>query len=364
MGITPNSRFAGNYRLPYEILFVLAAVFFLTSGLILSTGTSPIAAYYHLSRGALGSWSKVSHVLTAWAPLTLCSVGLLYTFRIGLWNIGIEGQMMMGAIFTTAVLRSYPVEAAGPSSLVLSFLGGIAGGSLWGLLSGYLKVKGRIHEIFSGLGLNFVGQGVILWLIFGPWRQPGTASMSGTEPFSPVFWLPRLSAVRISPVGLSLVVIVVAATALMLHATIAGLRLKAIGSNPRAARIYGMRPGRHMLLAMACAGGMAGLAGSLQVADVYHRLLPAISSNHGYLGLLVAMVAGYRIWLVLPMALVFACLNVGSIQLPMVLGIDSSLAGVVQGLLVLTVLGVHGWQARSRQERVRETSRTAEGPNV
>jgi len=326
----------------FDIGVAVLVLFCLPSAFLWAAGAPPFAAFYHLFSGAFGSWSKISHVLTAWTPLTLCACGLLFTFRTNLWNIGVEGQIMVGAVFATAALRWCPADALGAIFLMLSFLAGAGGGVLWGLLSGYLKTKGGINEIFSGLGLNFVAQGAVLWLVFGPWQRLGTASMSGTEPFSPALWLPRLWDARISPTGLMLVLIVATATLLVLLGTSAGLRLKAIGSNPRAVRLFGLKPDRYILLAMACSGGIAGLAGSLQVADVYHRLLPAISSNYGYLSLLVAMVAGYRMrWIPLA-ALLFACLNHGSIQLPMNLGIDSSFSGVMQGLLVLTILGLHG----------------------
>ncbi len=99
-----------------------------------------------------------------------------------------------------------------------------------------------------------------------------------------------------------------------------------------------------MLLAMMFAGGFAGIAGTIQVTGVYHRLLPAISSNYGYLALLVVMLANYNVWVAPGVAFFFACLNVGSIQLPLVLQLDSSLSGVIQGTLVLATLGVHAWR--------------------
>jgi ABC-type uncharacterized transport system permease subunit len=98
------------------------------------------------------------------------------------------------------------------------------------------------------------------------------------------------------------------------------------------------------LLAMLFAGGFAGIAGSLQVSSVYHRLIPSISSNYGYLALLIVMLCNYNIWLIPPVALFFACLNVGSIQLPMMLQLDSSLSGVIQGASVLALIAVHGWK--------------------
>jgi len=130
-----------------------------------------------------------------------------------------------------------------------------------------------------------------------------------------------------------------------------GLSLKAIGSNREAAYLFGLNPDLFMLLAMTFAGAFAGLAGSIQVTAVYHRLIPAISSNYGYLALLVVMLANYHIAAVPAVAFFFACLNVGSIQLPMVLKIDSSLSGVIQGALVLATLAVQAWRMKRRRER-------------
>ncbi len=335
-----------------EALLTLLIVFALTTLILLLTGAPPFAAYYHIFKGSLGSWIKFTHVIKAWIPLSLCACGLLYTFRINLWNIGIEGQMMMGAVFTTAVLR-WGLESQIPFVFLgFSFGAGIIGGGVWALLAGYLKTRGGVNEIFAGLGLNFVAQGLILWLIFGPWKRPGVASMSGTEIFPTDLWLPYLTALRLSPVALTLVLLAVFLTAMMLRYTRIGLNLKAIGSNRDAAFLFGLKPGRHMLVAMVFAGGFAGVAGSVQVTGVYHRLIPAISSNYGYLALLVVMLSNYDVWLAPLVAFFFACLNVGSIQLPMMLELDSSLSGVIQGALVLATLAVHAWRSRIRRTEI------------
>jgi len=327
-----------------EIALTVTAVFFFTALMLQIAGASPSDACYHIFKGSLGSWTKFAQVIAAWIPLTLCSCGLLYTFRIALWNIGVEGQMMMGAIFATAMLRIGVGSNMPGLFLGMSCAAGIIGGGLWAMLAGVLKTKGGVNEIFAGLGLNFVAQGIILWLIFGPWKRPGIASMSGTELFPAELWLPSFSALRISPAGIGFTLTALIVTAVMLHHTRIGLNLKAIGANPHAAYLFGLRPGRYMLLAMIFAGGAAGLAGSIQVTDIYHRLLPSISSNYGYLALLVVMLSNYRISAVPAVAFFFACLNVGSIQLPMVLCLDSSLSGVIQGTSVLAALGVQAWR--------------------
>ena len=335
-----------------EGLLTLLAVFLFTTIVLFASGAPPFAAYYQIFKGSLGSWIKLAQVIKVWIPLALCASGLLYTFRIGLWNIGVEGQIMLGAVCTTAVLRLGAAKSMPMLFVGLSFIAGIAGGAIWAIIAGYLKTKGGVHEIFAGLGLNFVGQGIILWLIFGPWRRPGVASMSGTEPFSQKLWLSFIPVLRLSPVGLALAVTALVSTALILRYTRMGLNLKAVGNNQDAAYLLGLKPDRYMITAMIFAGGFAGLAGSVQVTGVYHRLLPAISSNYGYLALLVVMLANYNVWVTPAVAFFFACLNVGSIQLPMMLKIDSSLSGVIQGSLVLATLAVFAW--RTQKKRLKE----------
>ncbi|OIP91191.1 MAG: ABC transporter permease [Syntrophobacteraceae bacterium CG2_30_61_12] len=328
-----------------ELVMVAAIVLVFISAILVLAGAPVLEVHGLLVTGAVGSWSKLAQVLRVWVPLTLCSCGLLYTFQIGLWNIGVEGQVMLGAIGATAVLRLGFDSALPGAVLGAALVVGMLGGALWALLAGLLKTWGGVNEIFAGLGLNFVAQGLILWLIFGPWRRPGVASMSGTEPFAESLWFPTPAVWRISPHALGLTLVALAATALVLRHTRLGLALRAVGGNPSASYLFGLKPGRLMLWAMGLAGALAGLAGTLQVTVVYHRLIPAISSNYGYLALLVVMLADYRLSWVPFIAFFFAALNVGSIQLPLVLQLDSSLSGVIQGALVLTVLLIHAWNS-------------------
>lgn len=315
----------------------------LTILVLLPAGVSPWAVFYQILAGASGSLAGVADVLVAWVPLILAAAGLLVAFSAGLWNIGVEGQIMAGAIVTTAVIRGLQGQGWPPLAvLVLALIAGTAGGALWGLLAGVLKTAGGVNEIFGGLGLNFVATAVTIWLIFGPWKRPGIGSMSGTEPFADCYSLGQLPGLRLCPAALVLALAVLAAVWAMLRGTYFGLRLKAVGANPRAAHLLGIPPGRYLLGAFAVSGATAGLAGALQVTAIYHRLIPAISSGYGFLGLMVALLAGGRVAAAAGAALFFAMINIGSIQLPISLGVDSNLSGVLQGFLVLSVLFMEG----------------------
>ena len=292
-------------------------------------------------------------------PLLLVTSGLLITFTVGLWNIGIEGQVTLGAIFTTWVLLTLKDSGWNPAVVIaLSMLAGGMGGALWAALAGALKTFGGVNEIFGGLGLNFVATALSLWLIFGPWKRPGVASMSGTVPFDASLSLPELPGSRLSLVAVGIAILSIVFVYFLLKGTYFGLRLKAVGKNAHAAHLLGVPTWQYMLISFALCGLFAGLAGAIQVTAVYHRLIPSISSGYGFMGLLIAMLINFQpIWAA-PVALFFAALNIGSIQLPVVLKLDSTLAGVLQDTLVLFVLLADG----ARQKLMKESGRHPRHP--
>ncbi len=330
----------------FQLAAVAVAILFTTIILVLA-GAPPFKAYANIILGAFGSFKKFSDVLVAFVPLMIVTSGLLVTFSAGLWNIGIEGQITFGAIFTTGTLRMLQDSSLSPVLIIiLSILAGMLGGALWASLAGALKTYGGVNEIFGGLGLNFVATAFTLWLIFGPWKRPGIGSMSGTEPFPETLWLSTLPGLRLSIWSIILAILGIVFVYFLLQGTYFGLQLKAVGKNMRSAFMLGIPTSRYMMSAFLICGAFAGLAGSIQVVAIYHRLIPSISSGYGFLGLLVAMLVNYQALWTIPIALFFAVLNIGSIQLPIVLKLDSALSGVLQGALVLSVIIMDGIRQR------------------
>jgi ABC-type uncharacterized transport system permease subunit len=324
---------------------VLAFLF--TVAVLLSAGAPPFEAFGQLALGAFGSVENFANVMVAWVPLLLSTAGLLVTFAAGLWNIGMEGQITLGAIFATGALRMMQDSGLPPAVMILiAILAGAVGGALWAGLAGALKTFGGVNEIFGGLGLDFVATAITLWLIFGPWKRPGIGSMSGTVPFPQEMWMPTLPHLRLSLWALLVGILGTVAVYFLLQGTYFGLRLKAVGRNKRAANLAGIPTARYMMNAFLICGLFAGVAGAVQVTAVYHRLIPSISSNYGWLGLLVAMLINFQPVWAAPVSLFFAALNIGSIQLPIVLKLDSSLSGVLQGALVLAFLVMEGARRR------------------
>jgi general nucleoside transport system permease protein len=337
------------------ILFQLGGLvitFLFVTGLLLLIDAPPLEAYRLIWEGAVGNTTRFTGVLVVWVPLLLVTCGLLVTFTAGLWNIGIEGQITLGAIFTTGAIRLMMDTAIPPVLvIVISMMAGMLGGALWALLAGLLKTFGGVNEIFGGLGLNFVATALNIGLIFGAWSRPGVASMSGTEPFPIEYWLPTIAGYRLSIWSIVIAVIGLVIIYFLLRDTYFGLRLRAVGRNMKSAYRMGVKTWQHMLLAFILCGLFAGMAGAIQVTGVYHRLIPAISSGYGFMGLMLAMLINYRAIYVAPVALFFAALNIGGIQLPIVLRLDSALTGVLQGSLVLFVLIMEGVRQRFTQKR-------------
>jgi len=334
-----KSRFGG--FIFQGIAFALALGF--VSLILIAVDASPVEAFKNILVGSVGSVRKFAEVLVSFVPLLLVTAGLLITFSAGLWNIGVEGQIVLGAISTTWVLRLF-IESSLPPALIISLaiLGGMVGGALWASFAGALKTFGGVNEIFGGLGLNFVSTALTLYLIFGPWKRAGVASMSGTAPFPDAFSLPQLPDLRISLWALGIAMVGIVIVYFILQGTYFGLKLKAVGKNFRAAYLLGIPTWQYSMYSFLICGALAGAAGAIQVTAVYHRLIPSISSGYGYLGLMVAMLVNYQAIWAIPIALFFAALNIGSIQLPIVMKLDSSLSGVLQGILVLFVLLVEG----------------------
>jgi general nucleoside transport system permease protein len=322
--------------------FVLT--FATTTLILLLMGTNPWEAYANLLGGALESGSKVGDVASAMVPLMLASAGMLITFAAGLWNIGVEGQMLAGALMTTWLVES--LQAPAVVMLPLTIVAGMLGGALWGVLIGLLRTYGHINEIFAGLGLNFVGSALTNYLIFGPWKPPGGATMSGTLPFPRTAWMPTIAGTRASWLALCLAFAAIILVYIVLRDTRWGLTLKAIGQNAVSARRMGVNTTRQLILAFVACGALAGLGGSMQTTAIYHRLIPQITGGNGYLAQLVVLLSGLRAQWVPPVVFFFAMVQVGSPRLELRMQLDSSLGGVLQGTVVLFFLLVNGFRQR------------------
>lgn len=329
------------------IAVVLALV--VTSLLVWLMKVNPLEVFGVILSGAFSSTNAITQVLQAWIPLVLASLGLMFTFTAGLWNIGMEGQIQMGAIFAYGVIRVFDgTDTSAALVITLCIFAGIIGGAFWALLVGLLKNFGGVNEIFGGLGFNFIADAVMLFLVYGPWKPEGVANGS-TKMLELKYWLPQVEGTYLSLWALGIAIICLIVVAVILRGTYFGLKLKAVGKNNKSSFLLGIPTNRYMLLAFVLCGVLAGLTGALQVTGFNHVLRNNISGGYGYLGLMVGMLANIQPFLTAPIAFIFIVLSKGAAGLGIDLQLDSNLSGVIQGSLVIFVLIMDGVRKRLLQ---------------
>jgi general nucleoside transport system permease protein len=282
-----------------------------------------------------------ANVLDFFLPILLCSCGLLLTFSAGLWNIGIEGQVGMGAVGATsiALFMDMPRTQMIVSAMVIA----AAAGGVWALLTAIMRTRAGVNEIFGGVAMNFIASGFSSFLLVGSW---GASSGSSTPRFLENALLPRINDQTISPVTIGITVACSVFVLLALTVSRWGLQLRAIGKNEASARVLGIPTERHIWLSMTFCGMMAGLSGAHLVLFTQGRLPANVSGGIGFIALLVVLLASIRVLLVPFIALVFALLTRSSLPLRTTLQVDSALVDVFLGLLVFFVLIFAGLRQR------------------
>ncbi len=344
-----------NQRIWQAVFVVLpvAAALLIVAILILLVGKDPGEVATVLLQGAFRNTNALAGVVNFWIPLVMVSMGLIVTFRAGLWNIGVEGQMVMGALFASWAART--LELPAPALIVAELAMAALGGALWALLVGVLKTRLGVNEIFGGVGLNALANVMAIYLIAGPWSPPEGGSAQATAPFPPnSLLLPVSGEFPVSMVALVLAFTTIIGITLALSGTRWGLQLKATGKNPRSALLMGVPTTRSALTAFAVCGLLAGIAGAFRVLYTYGSLRPFVSGGIGFLGLLVVLLVGMRALWTPFVAFAFAVILAGSTRLRISLQLDQSLAGVLQGVLVLFVLLSNGLRQRVMERMGRD----------
>lgn len=337
----------------WPVVPVVAALLF-TAGLLFLFQASPIESFKAMYDGAFGDQSKTLSVLAFWVPLTLASSGLLVTFTAGLWNIGVEGQIILGSIAASWIALKF--KAPTPFiQVTLEILAAMAGGALWAALTAVLKTRGGVNEIFGGLALNNLAIILTNYLISGPWQPPEGGTFRGTQPFAPEALLPRYAESRFSPISMIITFVVIGLLIVMLRGTFWGLKLKALGKNAYSSFLLGVSSEREVILAMMLCGALAGLGGAVRVLSWFDSLRQSISGGIGFLALLVVMLANYHAYWVPFIAIFFSAVLNGSITLQLRTQLHSSLGGILTGVMVLFVLlfgdvGVLRWFRKEKQE--------------
>ena len=331
---------------------VLAALV-LAAPLIIAAGSDPFAAYGALYDGSLGGQRPVAETLVSMTPLLFGGLAVAIAFQAGLFNIGVEGQLVAGGLAAGVV--AIKVSTWAPAHVLLALLAGAAAGGLWALVPAALKAWRGVHEVITTIMMNFVAFSVSQFLV-----KPGGALVgeipTGTEPVQSSAELPRIWHPTRLHMGIVVALIVAGACWYFIYRTPGGYRFRLVGANPVAARFNGISSNRVIVEAMLLSGALGGLTGAVEVLGTHRRYLDSFSPGYGFDSIAVALLGALHPVGVAAAAFFFGLLRAGSTQLQLEAGITRDMITVISGLVVACVaarLLLSRRAARSRQGELR-----------
>ena len=323
---------------PGVAVAAVAITFALTAVPILLAGANPFAAYYEFLVSPLTSDFTRLEVLVGATPILFTGCAVAIAFKAGYWNIGAEGQLLLGAIAAAGigqVVGDLPPIAA----LTLMIAGGALAGAAWALLPALLRVRFDIDEVVTTLLLNPVALLLVTGMLNGPWRDP-VSGFPESPRIAAVAEFPHLIERSRLHLGFLIALVVIGIAWYVLARTPAGLRLRATGLSPHGSRFAGVNVTRVLLGAALVSGAVAGIGGVSEVAGIQFRLTGGLSPGFGYTGIVVAMLGGLWMPGVILAAVFLGDLAVGASSAGRALGIPSQLGAVVQGTLLLVTVGL------------------------
>jgi simple sugar transport system permease protein len=316
---------------------VIAVMLALVLGAILVTlgGKSPAAAYGALVRGAFGGLGNLAETLINVTPLIFTGLAVALSFKCGLFNIGAEGQLIMGQIVSAWVgfsLTGLPAFVHMP----LALAAGVAAGAVWGAVPGYLKARLGVHEVINTIMMNYIALYFSHYLVIGPLKAPGPLPVTPT--IAPTAKLWRFLPPTRLHLGVILAIAAVWLVYYVLFQTTLGFEIRAVGENAEAARYGGISVRRNIVLAMLMSGGLAGAAGAVQVLGLQYKFLDIFSfTGYGFDGIAVALLGRNHPLGVLAAACLFGTLARGAILMQSIARIPKEIIGIMQATIVLIV---------------------------
>ena len=323
----------------------------------LALGVPPAAGLQSLWVGAFGDsesghWYPLSETLVKTAPLLLTGLGIGVAWRTGMFSIGGEGQLIVGAIAAT-VTAKLAGSLPGPLLTLLMLLLGMLAGAFWGWLAGWLRVRRNVQEVISTIMLNYVAIYLLSWVVDKGPLQETAKRVAQSDPLPSAVLFARLVppawsegiATRLHS-GVLLAFLVVPVVWLLLFRTASGFGMRTVGQNPDAARTARYHVDSLRLRSMAISGGLCGLAGVIELLGITGRLYANFSPGWGFTAIPVALLGGLHPVGTLFSALFFGALTAGSGNLARFSGVSSVLIYIIQAVAVLAVVGLRAWQAR------------------
>ena len=319
-------------------LLALAITVVIGVALFMLLGKDPLRGLHVFFIEPLKSGYALSELAMKATPLLLIALGLAVCFRSNVWNIGAEGQFIIGAIAASGVAMLAEKDT-GRWIVVAILVAGVAGGMLWAGIVAFLRDKANANEILVSLMLVYVADMVLSYLVYGPWKDPAGYNFPQTITFLEPTKIPRLFSGSRVNIGLPIALLAVAGFWLFLFRVYAGFQLQVGGLAPAAARYAGFSSRKALWTAMLVSGGMAGLAGGLEAAGPLGQLTPHVPAGYGFAAIIVAFVGRLHPGGIVFSSVLMSMFYIGGELAQSRLGLPKSLTGVFQGLLLFSLLG-------------------------
>jgi len=319
---------------------LIAIVLMLIGGLLLFAflGKNPLEGFKVFFFNPISDWYGVSELFLKATPLMLIAVGLAVGFRANVWNIGAEGQLIVGGIAASAVAL-YFHEAEGAHVLILMVIAGGMGGMLWAAIPAFLKTRFNTNEILVSLMLVYVAQLLVSWLVHGPMMDPDGFNFPQSRMFEDSALLPLLSDENRLNLAFVFALGALLAGYIFMFRSFAGFQMQVAGYAKDAARYAGFSAKRMIWIGLLSGGVMAGFAGMSEVAGPMGQLTEHVSSNYGFAAIIVAFVARLNPVGIFFASLLMALLYLGGEQAQQYMNLPSSISNVFQGMLLMFLLG-------------------------
>ncbi len=335
------------------ILITLLALL-INALIMLACGYQPIKAFIAMYHGALGGMREVTETFVKTCPLLLTGLAVAFAFRCGVWNIGAEGQYLIGTlviIWIGTSITSLPPFLFIPLILACGF----AAGGFWGIIAGLLKAYRGVQEVISTIMLNFIALELVRYSIDGGPLQEATGAYQQSERLATNAILPRLVPKEWIPhnrfhLGIILALVLAVVLYWILFRTVLGYQIRAVGQNQVAARVAGINVSRNIIIAMLISGGLAGVAGTIELMGLSPHRLYQNAPGYGYTAIAVALLGRLHPIGVIFSALLFGMLQAGSEEMQIIAQVPSKLTWVTQATVLLLVLGFSMYEAAQANE--------------
>lgn len=319
---------------------LLAMVLMLVMGMIVFTflGQPPLKAFHAFFIEPINDWYGFGELLIKASPLALIALGLAVGFRANIWNIGAEGQLIMGAIAAGGVALWLHETTSAWILLPLMFLAGALGGMLWASIPALLRTRFNTSEILVSLMLVYVANLILSWLIHGPWRDPDGYGFPQSKMFESSALLPvMIEGTRIHA-GVFITILALFAAGIFFRWSLTAFQMRVAGLAPKAALYAGFKQKKMVWLGLLAGGGAAGLAGTAEIAGPIGQLLIPVSPGYGFAAIIVAFVGRLHPVGIILASLLMALLYLGGESAQMQLALPAAVSGVFQGMLLFFLL--------------------------